>query len=100
MGYLLLPAGSETWNGDSIMTMKNKAVVSFLELRYLSLECAACSTRLVLDVKAENRAIPEYCPGCHREFGSAKNAVGAFVRAFNSVEAASASITFEIDAHP
>ena len=79
------------------MTVKRQAVIDFIDLRFLSIECSQCGTKLVLDVAASGREMPEACPACHESFGSAKHQIGHFIRVYNAIKESGSKVRFEID---
>lgn len=58
--------------------MHKEVVISIADLRYVSIECPVCKTRVVLDMKqkapfAEKHGFfaPKKCPGCQSSYDSA-----------------------------
>ena len=78
-------------------------VVSLADLRYVSISCPRCKTRVVLDMeepsefsRKHGNFAPKECPGCRDDYDTAiRPAVDGFQRAYQSVLEIADRITFQ-----
>jgi hypothetical protein len=75
-----LQRGSSPPRGKLIrMTTKKALFLDVKDLRYVSITCGKCSTRVVVDMESEparaggqtGQVMPSVCPSCHADFDSA-----------------------------
>lgn len=81
---------------DGQMVMKKRTVIDFADLRFLSVECATCGTKVTIDVARTDREIPKAC-SCGADFATLNHAIGSFVRAYNGARDSPNPVRFEID---
>ncbi len=82
--------------------MHKELVFSLADLRYVSIECARCKTKLVLDMKevsdfSRRHGVfaPKDCPGCHEAYDPAiRPSVDAFRDAYKNLTDIGDSIRF------
>jgi hypothetical protein len=82
------------------LVMVKRTVMDFSDLRHFPIECAACNTRIALDVERllENEVkTPNSCPACGNDFGTMNHIIGKFVRAYGEAKDNKNKLRFEID---
>lgn len=80
------------------VVMTKQTVIDFSDLRFISISCPTCKTKLVLDALATGRDVPDACSACLSSYGSIKHQIGAFIRVYHAVKESEVSVRFQIDA--
>lgn len=76
--------------------MRSQNVVSIEDLRFATIACRHCNTRLALDLSVEfSLDPPRECPRCRNPFDSAiPAALGALQRAYKALAPLGEAVTF------
>ncbi len=85
-------------------SMTKEVVVSLSEIRYVSVACGNCTTRVVLDLQDKSDHAKKYglilsgeCPGCRRTYDSAMNpGLSELQRAYDSLLPIEGNISFRL----
>ena len=83
--------------------MYKQFVVSLADLRYVSIACPICKTKVVLDMEEPSEFsrkhevfMPKQCPGCREDYDAAiRLAIDRFQQAYQSVLEIADRITFQ-----
>jgi len=83
--------------------MYKQFVVSLADLRYVSIACPKCRTKVVLDMeepsafsRKQDFFAPKECPGCRKDYDTdIRPAIDRFQQAYQSVLEIADRITFQ-----
>jgi hypothetical protein len=85
-----------------MMAMHKELVVSLADLRYVSISCPQCRTKVILDMKEPSERVnkqgifaPKSCPGCLNSYDTAiQPSVDAFQRVYAALSAIAERVSF------
>lgn len=82
--------------------MHKEIVVSLTDLRYVSIECPHCRTKVILDMKERSELskqheffTPKECPGCQKQYDTAiPTSLDGFLKSYESLSGIADRISF------
>jgi len=96
---------SATSRGCTIPSMQKEFVLSLANLRFVSVSCQHCKTRVVLDLrepseyaKSFGELLPNECPGCRKSYDSSLGpGLFGLQGAYNNLRKAEKQLSFRCD---
>ena len=88
------------------MVLRKELVVGIEELRYVSIECPQCRTRVVLDMQERSAMAEKYdwfapakCPGCQVDYDSGlRDALNRLQKLYRPLRDFAGSLSFRAEA--